>query len=66
MAGAKGRGLANQVGLTEPPSRRASAGSRHSFETAAAYDLPGKACREREPPAVCFATGCRPGEEYRP
>jgi hypothetical protein len=27
---------ANQVGLTEPPSRRASAGSRRSFGTAAA------------------------------
>ena len=36
----------DQVGLAGPPYRRASAGSRRSFGTAAAYDLPGKACRE--------------------
>ena len=34
---------AEEVGLPGPPYRRASAGSRRSFETAAAYDLPGKA-----------------------
>ena len=38
---------AEEVGLPGPPYRRASAGSRRSFETAAAYDLPGKASRGR-------------------
>ena len=38
---------AEEVRATGPPSRRASAGSRRSFGTAAAYDLPGQVSRGR-------------------